>query len=160
MHPTTHLFFLLFFFSGPWAIIHTTSLQSVNNVHVILATRKHPNNHWQNYNFYSRTHYELMQYIIYQVEDLTMTKVIEIRTQFHENVLAKTVLNVGNFLWMAKRVTYVTFVSTSLWTSHCSKGKVQWVNLNIITINSVNVNVTNIVKQWHYPLTSNLEKRM
>ena len=87
-----------------------------------------------------------------------ITKHQESRTQFHENVLARTVLNAGNFLWMAKGVTYVISVSTTLWTSRWSKGKVHWVNLNIY--NSVNITVKDIVEQWYFPLTSNLAKRM
>ena len=43
-------------------------------------------------------------------------------TQFHENVLARTVLNAGNFLWTAKRVVHLNSDSTSPWTSRWSKG--------------------------------------
>ena len=41
---------------------------------------------------------------------------IWIKTQFHENVLAMTVLNGGKFLWMTKMVIYLTSVSSKLWT--------------------------------------------
>ena len=63
---------------------------------------------------------------------------LSIRTQFHENASARKVLNTGNFLWTAKRVTYVTTVSTTLRTNCWSKGKVHRVHLNIY--NSVNIN--------------------
>ena len=76
--------------------------------------------------------------------------------QFHEKVLARTVLHAGNFLWMAQMVMYVTSVSTTLWTSQWSEGKVHWVNLKIY--NGVNVNVKDIVKQWHFLQTSNLKR--
>ena len=49
---------------------------------------------------------------------------VEYWTQFNENVLTRTVLNAGYFLWMAKRVIHLTSVSTTLWTSRWSKGKV------------------------------------
>ena len=78
------------------------------------------------------------------------------RSRLHENVLARTVLNAGNFLWMAKRATDVTSISTTLWTSRRSKGKVHWVFSNVY--DSVNNNVRDILKQWHFTLTCNLQR--
>ena len=80
-----------------------------------------------------------------------LTRQINTRALFHENVLARTVVNAGSLLWMAKW-SHITSGSTTLWTSRWSKDKVHWVNLN-----SVNVNVKGIVKQWHFPPTSNLK---
>ena len=78
--------------------------------------------------------------------------------QFHENVLARTILHAGNFLWMAKRVINVTSVSTTLWTSRWSKCKVHWVIVNWNFYNGVKVNVNDIAKHWHFPLTSSLKR--
>ena len=47
------------------------------------------------------------------------------RTQFHENVLVRTVLNAGNMDGQ-KGHNYATSVSTTLWTSRWSKGDFEY----------------------------------
>ena len=44
-------------------------------------------------------------------------------TRYHENILARTVLNAGN-ISMDGQKGHVTTFSTTLWTSRWSKGKV------------------------------------